>query len=186
MPPTAPARQLVLLSLEVQEAFIAKIANGTMHTAALRSLGLTWRRVSLHMTTDPEFATRYQEAITMREQLITILREEEADRRAIEGWDEPVFQNGIQVGVIRRFSDKLMELRLKATNPRKYAERYEHTGVDGGPIVQQVVGGPTRPASIAEWERQVREAWDRTLRAEENGEEQKMKGDPAGKPRFRD
>lgn len=153
-------KSLLQLSAELQEAFLASIANGARHTTALRSLGLTWRRVSLHMADDPDFAIRYREAVAMREQFITIVREEEADQRAIEGWDQPIFQGGVQIGVTRRYSDRLMELRLKATNPAKYAERHEYTGADGGPIVQQIVGGPARPATVAEWLRQIAQIKD--------------------------
>jgi hypothetical protein len=154
-------RPLIQLSPEMQEAFLTAISNGNKHATALKQLELNWRSVSLYMTTDPAFKARYDEAMAMRQELLDILREEEADHRAIVGWNEPVFQNGVQVGVIRRFSDKLMELRLKATNPAKYAERYEHTGAGGGPVaVVQMVGGPARPATIVEWERQVRQLKD--------------------------
>lgn len=46
--------------------------------------------------------------------------EREARRRAVEGWNEPVYQKGVMVGVIRRFSDKLLELLLKGSLPKKY------------------------------------------------------------------
>lgn len=167
-PAAAPTlRPIILLSPEKEEAFLAAIANGGWHTTVLKALNLTWRVLSLHMTVVPDFRERYDEAVKMREQLMTILREEEADRRAIEGWDDPVFQGGIQVGVVRKYSDRLMELRLKAADPAKYAERHEYTGADGGPIVQQMVGGPPRPATIAEWEKQVGNA--KALQRSENG-----------------
>ncbi len=46
--------------------------------------------------------------------------EREARRRAVEGWNEPVYQKGMQVGVVRKYSDKLLELLLKGAMPDKY------------------------------------------------------------------
>lgn len=43
--------------------------------------------------------------------------EQDADRRAREGWEEPVFYEGKECGTKRRFSDRLMELRLKRLDP---------------------------------------------------------------------
>jgi hypothetical protein len=62
--------------------------------------------------------------------------EQEADRRAIEGVDEPVFHKGTVVGHIRKYSDTLLIFRLKALAPAKYREtiRQEHSGPEGGPL----------------------------------------------------
>jgi len=49
--------------------------------------------------------------------------EAEADRRAVEGFDEPVFYEGCEVGAKRRFSDTLLIFRLKALAPERYRER---------------------------------------------------------------
>jgi len=85
---------------------------------------------------------------------ITVERlENEADRRALQGVDEPVFFRGEQCGVIRRYSDTLLIFRLKALAPERYRERREVTGKDGGAIeanvnftakVLQEIDGKTR------------------------------------------
>jgi hypothetical protein len=49
--------------------------------------------------------------------------EAEADRRAVAGWDEPVFHNGEVVGAKRRHSDLLLIFRLRALRPDVYRER---------------------------------------------------------------
>lgn len=59
----------------------------------------------------------------------------EADRRARDGVEEPVFQNGVKVGTKLKYSDTLLIFRLKALDPEKYRERYEQTHV----------GDPARP-----------------------------------------
>lgn len=48
--------------------------------------------------------------------------EQEAMRRAKEGVEEPVFQGGKQVGVIRKYSDILLIFLLKAHRPKKYRD----------------------------------------------------------------
>jgi hypothetical protein len=66
--------------------------------------------------------------------------EAEARRRAMIGWDEPVFQKGQQVMMndgggnlvparIRKYSDTLLIFLLKGRNPDKYADR-QKTDVD--------------------------------------------------------
>jgi hypothetical protein len=83
--------------------------------------------------------------------------EEEARRRAHDGWLEPVFSKGVRAwdgvdedgnvvhpesehavrlvpAVMRKYSDALMALLLKGAKPEKFRERFEHTGKDGGPI----------------------------------------------------
>jgi len=46
--------------------------------------------------------------------------EQEARRRAVEGVKEPVFQKGVCVGYIQRFSDKLLEFLMRGALPKKY------------------------------------------------------------------
>ncbi|MDQ6651594.1 MAG: hypothetical protein M3Y84_02505 [Acidobacteriota bacterium] len=45
---------------------------------------------------------------------------DEAVGRALEGWIEPVFYQGIQVGTRRHYSDRLLMFLLKAWWPEKY------------------------------------------------------------------
>lgn len=60
--------------------------------------------------------------------------EAEARRRAVEGWEEPVFQGGELVGHKRRYSDMLLAMLLNGNLPEKYRNRVEHSGPQGGPI----------------------------------------------------
>lgn len=83
---------------------------------------------------DEEFAAAWNEAL----EEATDTMEREAWRRAVEGVDEPVFGRigkdlDGEVGTIRRYSDSLMQLLLKAHRPEKYRERQqvEHSGSVG-------------------------------------------------------
>lgn len=65
---------------------------------------------------DPEFAAQWQEAMEAAEASI----EHEIYRRAMEGWEEPIFGGRHReqiVGTVRKYSDRLLELRAKALLP---------------------------------------------------------------------
>ena len=53
--------------------------------------------------------------------------EDEAFRRAVEGTEEPVYHKGAICGHVRRYSDSLLTLLLKAGDPDKYADRSKVT-----------------------------------------------------------
>ena len=69
---------------------------------------------------DEEFAERFAEA----EMRYCDKIEKEVERRAIDGWDEPVFQNGVEVGKKKRFSDMLL-LALTKSRLKKYRDKVE-------------------------------------------------------------
>lgn len=65
---------------------------------------------------DPEFAAQWEEAMEAAKADI----EHEIYRRAQEGWDEPIYGGRYReqvVGTVRRYSDRLLELRAKALLP---------------------------------------------------------------------
>lgn len=115
----------------MREAFLAELRKrGNVSDAARvarvgRSTVYQWRGA------EPDFAAAWDEAV----EYAVDRMESEAYRRAVEGVDEPVFgrvgkdQDG-EVGVIRKYSDSLMQTLLKAHRPEKYRERQEvqHSG----------------------------------------------------------
>ena len=88
--------------------------------------GLNWRNDE----NDKVFRT----ALTAAQALACDLLEAEIVRRAVEGIDEPVYQQGRLVGFVRKYSDRLLELAVKGGLPEKYRERFEHTGAGGAPL----------------------------------------------------
>ena len=78
----------------------------------------------------PEFAAAWEEAL----EIATEALELEARRRAERGVLDPVYQGGVKVGTVRKYSDTLLIFLLKAHKPEKYADRRQHSGPDGGPI----------------------------------------------------
>lgn len=90
---------------------------------------------------DSIFAELWDEALTIAADLL----EQEAHRRAFEGVLKPVYQKGMQVGVVREYSDKLMEMLLKAHKPDRFAERSK-LDVTGNVIHYHLEIGAPAPA----------------------------------------
>ena len=74
------------------------------------------------LTNNPVYKECYEEAKKVAGELL----EQEAWRRAVDGWEEPVFQKGYMVGKVRKYDQKLLELLLRANLPEKYRENREH------------------------------------------------------------
>lgn len=96
------------------------------------------------MKHDPEYAKVFTEA---RENAVDAL-EDEAYRRAVDGMERKKFHNGEPIidpvtgeqYVEREYSDKLLELLLKANFPAKYRERMDlkHEG-EVGVTVKRII-----------------------------------------------
>jgi hypothetical protein len=136
------------LTLKRREKFLHMLA-ATGHvtqSAAIADLS----RVFLYQMKrqDEAFSKAWDEA----EQIGTKALEDEALRRAAQGFDEPVFYQGVQCGVVRKYSDTLLTFLLKARDPAKYRERIstEISGPEGGPLQQinTVTNDPVEAAQI--------------------------------------
>jgi hypothetical protein len=109
--PSATARR--------QRAFIAAFVNNgaVVHAARAarvsRSVVYHWRR------TDESFERRFQEALEDAADVI----EAEARRRAVDGWQEEVYQQGRLVGTVTRYSNTLLALLLRCRRPEIYGTR---------------------------------------------------------------
>ena len=115
-----------------KRAFLAALAHtGNITEAAdiahiARSAHYQW------LEADPVYAAAYEDAMEQAAQRL----EAEARRRAVDGVEEPVFYQGKQCGVIKRYSDALLMFLLKGALPEKYKERTstELTGAGGKPL----------------------------------------------------
>jgi hypothetical protein len=58
--------------------------------------------------------------------------EAEAIRRAVDGYQDPVYQAGKLVGYRLKYSDTLLMFMLKAMRPEKYREKLPEFSIDGG------------------------------------------------------
>src|SRR4249920_3887094 len=84
--------------------FIRLLGEGCTIQGAARELGIHPNAVYDYRKRHPEFADAWDVAYAQG----TDLLEEEAQRRGVSGWDEPVFYQGEMVGAIRRYSDALL------------------------------------------------------------------------------
>ena len=105
-------------SLSARERFIAELRATANVSRSAGSIGINRRTAYDWRRQHPDFAAEWDEAI---EHAVDEL-ETEARRRAFEGVNEPVFYKGAECGYIRKYSDKLLELLLKAHRPDKYRE----------------------------------------------------------------
>lgn len=115
-----------------QGAFLAAYAQCAHIEDAATAAGIARSTHYLWMKEDPEYPALFAEA----EELATQVLIDAAVRRGVHGWDEPVFHEGKKCGTIRKYSDKLLELGLRARHPA-YRQKYdvEHTGKDGKPLI---------------------------------------------------
>lgn len=101
------------------DAFFKAIENGFPVRVACEAARYSRARVYVWRQDDADFAARWARARTIAGDLL----EEEADRRGRDGYDEPVFYQGKEVGAKRKYSDSLLHARLKAVRPEDYRER---------------------------------------------------------------
>lgn len=103
--------------------FCTQIAAGATIGDAAEKAGYAASHLFERRRNEPELASAWAAA----DELAIQRMEREADRRGVNGWDEPIFHQGKQVGKVKKHSDTLLIFRLKAKRPEVYRERI---GVD--------------------------------------------------------
>jgi hypothetical protein len=139
--------------------FLAALeASGNVSAAARRAAlhrGTAYR----HRAADPSFRAAWDEALEVALDDL----EAEARRRAVDGWDEPVFHAGVVCGHIRKYSDALIMFLMKAYRP----EFRDHARVEpsGDTTVRVVYANDWRDSPADSWHRSPAEqlpAWGPT------------------------
>lgn len=107
---------------DLKQRIITLLTRSGVIEHVLAYLQVSYRDYLASRQIDVEFADACDDAITVRKHAI----EEEITRRAIDGWEEPVFvvRNGAreQVGSVRKFSDALL-LALAKRHIPAYREK---------------------------------------------------------------
>ena len=114
----ARRRREPAVSAEARKLFLEAFAAGWSVTEASKRAGVARQRFYDLAKVDERFAAEWVEADAMGLDFVR----DEIRRRAIDGWDEPVYQQGELAGYIRRKSDRLLELEAKRRDPA-YRER---------------------------------------------------------------
>lgn len=124
-------------------------------THACEAIGISPSTVNRHMNSDPEFAKGVAEAKDIvRDRLRKVLVE-----RAVEGWMEPVYQQGEHVGDIRRFDNKLAMWLAERMMPEDYHLEEQRLGDDGRSITFKfVLGEKDQPAQLEAGDDVIEEA----------------------------
>lgn len=128
---------------EIEERFLNGLRNSWSISKSARDVGIgpdtayAWRAASRGTLNEKtgiyadDFCVRWDQAQEAGIERI----EDEAVRRAVEGVEKPVYQQGVIAGSITEYSDTLMGLVLRGKLPARYnTERHEHTGKDGQPM----------------------------------------------------
>jgi hypothetical protein len=117
-----------------EKAFLLNLRKTGNISLACRSAKIERSTAYRHRDDDKEFQALWESALEDAADAL----EEEARRRAVTGVLEPIYQRGEKVGVIRKYSDSLLALLLKANKPEKFRERADITS-DGKPIPIAIV-----------------------------------------------
>lgn len=96
-----------------QAAFLAAFVRLGVVTYAARAARISRAIVYHWRDTDPRFEVRFQVA----SEEVADLLETEARRRALDGWEEEVYQGGVLVGTVRKYSRQMLILLLRGPSP---------------------------------------------------------------------
>lgn len=119
------------------EAFLDNLAQTGLINESSAKAGLSHYTIRRLRKAEEEFEEMIAEAMDDYRELLV----READRRARIGVDEPVYSQklGVRIGVIRKYSDRLMELMLKRHIP-EFRDKFEgEIKVTGGVLISPAV-----------------------------------------------
>ena len=110
----------------VEQKFLSVLSATCNVTEAAKAAGVGRRTVYEWRDEGGAFAEAWDEA----EQEAADKLEREAWRRGVDGVDKPVTYQGRITDTYKEYSDRMLELPLKAHRPEKYKDRVstEHTG----------------------------------------------------------
>lgn len=92
-----------------------------------RRVGISWAHMAAYIQHWDDLRALYRASQDLGAIVRQMRRVDEADRRAVEGWLEPVYtRTGVKCGSVRRYSDRLLEVQLRAGDPDKYSDRVKH------------------------------------------------------------
>jgi hypothetical protein len=136
------------ITLEMLQNFLNELEKTGLYETAANRVGLHGRVVERLMKLDDRFKIMCEDRIKSFVDTLQM----ELHRRAVLGWDEPQFNHktGVQIGVVRRYDSRLLELMIKRHVP-EYNEKVDVS------VTQQVgvLVVPIRATSVREWEKMV-------------------------------
>jgi transposase-like protein len=137
----------VKVTPEKKVAFCAALAaSGGSITRACQAIDVTRMTAYRWRDDDQAFAKDWEAAKAAGLDAL----EDEALRRAYEGYDKPIVHQGIITDTVKEYSDTLAIFLLKGGKPEKYRDnaRMELTGANGGPLVIDDAARAARVAAL--------------------------------------
>lgn len=104
--------------------FLETLAETGIVAQACAASGISWAQACRTWEKSPAFRAAWRMALDQA----TDTLEAEARRRAVEGWEKPVFYQGQPVGAIREYSDSLLMFLLRAHRPERFRDRTKEEG----------------------------------------------------------
>lgn len=99
--------------------FLSTLRETGIIARAIEACGMSRQTVYNHYNSDDLFHDQWEKAIVDAAGLL----EDEAWRRAHEGVNEPIIQNGQIIGFQRKYSDTLLIFLLKHIKPEKFGDK---------------------------------------------------------------
>lgn len=104
--------------------FLQLLLGGGRHKEALSSTDFTWQMFQNLKRRYPGLHELWVACRDIGDEYRQVLRADAAHERAVDGVEEPLYSaQGKFLGSKRVYSDRLLELLLKADNPEKYAAK---------------------------------------------------------------
>jgi hypothetical protein len=110
------------MTAKKKELFLEEVKKDANVTRSAEAINVSRTCLYEHKRDDEEFSEAWDKAVEVGEVALIENLERECDRRAVEGVDKPVYQQGQMVGYVRHYSDSLLMFRLKKLDPR-YAKQ---------------------------------------------------------------
>ena len=125
---SSPLATIRKFSLALFERVLSNILDGSNTHPAIEKEGISKRHFYRQIANNVELADRFKQTQLERDKVRNVKRIEEAERelhrRAVDGWEEPVFDiKGNHCGNKRRYSDACLIFMLKSLKPGVYADK---------------------------------------------------------------
>jgi hypothetical protein len=128
----------------VAERFLDALVNTRHVQDAAKAAGVSKDALYRYRKMDPAFRAAWEEALERSDKLLR----QEAMRRVMEGYLQPVFYHGKEIGTIRKYNDSLLlnllklEIRRRERREKLDAEKAEQT--DELAEILRLIDGKTR------------------------------------------
>ena len=134
---------------DLKKRYVLLLSQYGIKYKCAKGVGVSPVTTRLHEREDEEFA----EACEFALDIFRASLEETVIDRAVHGWDEPVFSQklGTQIGVIKKFDNRLLELLVKRHIPAFREKQQVDINITGGVLV-----APSGPQKAEDWEKKHR------------------------------